>query len=283
MDLTMLKKNVKKNFYTPFRNKFTELKRKQEFKKNLRKTDVFLVGHPKSGNTWLSRMIASLLEVKFHKQVNLANINEFIPSFHSKDDKISLYSEYPDPRVFRNETPLFPELFPKTIYLIRDPRAVYVSYYHHCIHDTQNHDWSIEAFVDEMLAYGCIKALEPDLIRWDQQVLQWLERSDKQSVKFLKYEDMHKDRNKILTEVADYIGVEYDEKILSKALDNGTFKNMRTEEVTYGAAPYSGDKGEKGFFVRKGKIDSWKEELSIDLARRIEFEFSEVMKKIGYS
>lgn len=240
------------------------------------------MGHPKSGNTWLSRMIVSLLDDRFNKQVTLANINEFIPTFHSNDDKISLYSEYSDPRVFRNETPLFPEYFPKTIYIVRDPRAVYVSYYHHCIHDTQDLDWSIESFVDEILTYGCIKRLEPDLIRWDQHVLQWLERSKGQSVKIIKYEDIHNDTRKILTEAAEYIGINYDEKMITKAIENGSFKNMRTEEVNYGAAPYSGDKGEKGFFVRKGKIDSWKEELPIKIANRISSEFSEVMKTIGY-
>jgi hypothetical protein len=57
---------------------------------------------------------------------------------------------------------------------------------------------------------------------------------------------------------------------------------MRTEEETFGAEPYSGTKGERGFFVRKGKIDGWKEELSTDLAKKIEDTFMTAMKKVGY-
>ena len=57
---------------------------------------------------------------------------------------------------------------------------------------------------------------------------------------------------------------------------------MRNEEITHGAEPYSGDKGEKGFYVRRGKVDGWKDELSQDVAKRIETEFSKTMKVFGY-
>ena len=278
----MLKAHIKNKYYKPFRKKFAEIKKKQTFKKNLRATDVFIVGHPKSGNTWLSRMIASLKEHQFDNNVNLENINSFIPTFHAKDNNIQMYADYPNPRVFRNEGPIYPEEYPKTIYIVRDPRSVYVSYYHHCVHDTQNHDWPIDEFVTEMLTHGGIHALEPYLIRWDKQFLQWKERSLKQSVKIIKYEDIHLDTRTVLIEMADYIGLDYDEEMISKALDKGTFKNMRKEEITYGAAPYSGDKGEKGFFVRKGKIDGWKDELSSQIVNKICSEFSEAMKSLGY-
>src|ERR1700758_2972062 len=174
------------------------------FRSQLRPTDAFLVGHPKSGNTWITYMLAALLEKTFGKRATLANLQEFIPAFHAADVKIRTFSELPDPRMFRNEGPRFPELYPKTIYIVRDPRAVLVSYYHHCLHDTGDASWKLDDFVDEMLKFGCIKRLEPYIVRWDNQLLDWLHRAKRQPVKIVQYEKMKRDRGKVLEEVIQF-------------------------------------------------------------------------------
>lgn len=260
----------------------SQKKRETSFQRLLRLTDIFLVGHPKSGNTMLTFMLGVLLENNFNKKINISNLREFIPCIHSRDMDIGSYADFPDPRIFRNEGPLFPKLYPRTVYIVRDPRSVYVSYYHHCVHDTGDLNWKIEDFVEEMLTHGCIRRLEPYIVRWDQQVLQWLERSKRQPVMFVKYEEMVKDKRKILEDVIEFAGITCDKKDIDTALQRSTFDNMRKEEETYGAEPYSGTKGERGYFVRRGKIDGWKDELSQEISKRIENEFSEAMKKVGY-
>jgi len=254
----------------------------KQFKRLLRPTDVFLVGHPKSGNTLLAFMLGILIQKNFGKNITLANVHDFIPGIHSRDKELNVFDHFPNPRIFRNEGPVYPELYPKNIYIMRDPRAVYVSYYHHCVHDTEDFQWKIEDFVEEMLTHGCIRRLEPYIVRWDQQVLQWLERSKRQPVMFVKYEEMVKDKRKILEDVIEFAGITCDKKDIDTALQRSTFDNMRKEEETYGAEPYSGTKGERGYFVRRGKIDGWKDELSQEISKRIENEFSEAMKKVGY-
>jgi Sulfotransferase domain len=259
-----------------------EKEHRKLFRSQLRPTDAFLVGHPKSGNTWITYILAALVEKNFGKRATLANLQEFIPAFHAADVKIRKYSELPDPRMFRNEGPRFPELYPKTIYIVRDPRAVLVSYYHHCLHDTRDASWKLDDFVDEMLKFGCIKRLEPYIMRWDKQVLDWLHRAERQPVKIVKYEDMKRDRGKVLQEMIQFLGIFGTEQEIAQAVERSTFENMRKEEETYGAEPYSGTKGEGGFFMRRGKVDGWKEELSSQARTRIETEFGEAMKKVGY-
>jgi hypothetical protein len=227
-------------------------------------------------------MLATLLQKNFRKTATLANLKEFIPAIHARDGEMGAFNGSPDPRMFRNEGPKFPELYPKTIYIVRDPRAVYVSYYHHCVHDTGNPAWPLEDFVDEMMTHGCIKQLEEYIVRWDRQVLLWLERSKKQPVKIVRYEDMIEDRRKVLQEVVEFVGIDCAEEDIHRAVEKGTFDSMRQEEVTHGAESFPGEKGSKGFFVRKGKIDGWKEEMSPEVAERIASEFSEAMKKVGY-
>jgi hypothetical protein len=257
------------------------------FKQHVRPSDVFLVGHPKSGNTWLALMLGVVLERNFDGEITLANVQEFIPAFHAKDGNIGAYADLPNPRVFRNEGPVYPELYPKTIYIVRDPRAVYVSYYRHLVHD--NHvlrnevsGTTMEKFMDEIITHGCLRKLEPYLIRWDKQVAQWLERSDTQAVKIVKYEEMKRDRRAVLEDVLKFINAECDTSDIDRAVERGSFDSMRNEEKTHGAEPYSGTKGEGGFFVRKGKIDGWKDEMPPEIEDRIVAEFSDVMKKFGY-
>lgn len=279
----MLHTGLKRKFYYPMRDAYRRYMRQQTFKKQIRPTDVFLVGHPKSGNTWLTLMLGVLIEKKFNNKINLNNISEFIPSFHHRDNQIENYSQFPDPRFFRNEGPIYPDLYPKTIYIIRDPRASYVSYYHHCVHDTGRMDWKMEDFIDEMLANGCIKSLEPYLLRWDRHVKEWLDRAERQPVLFVKFEEMKQDSYEVLKKAVDFIGLHCSEDEIRLAVQRGDFKSMRKEEMDHGAAPYSGTKGEGGFFIRKGKVDGWKEELSKESAGKIATEFSDIMRRMQYT
>ena len=277
----MLPKSLQDNL-TQRRQAEQERCDKQQFKASLRKTDVFLVGHPKSGNTWLAFMLAVLANYDIRQRVNISNVGEYIPTIHNYDLGIADHSNLPNPRIFRNEGPKFPELYPKTIYILRDPRSVLLSYYHHCVHDTNRTDWKIDDFVDEMISQGCIMSLEPYLIRWDRQVEAWLERAKTQPVMLVKYEDLLRDSYSTLQRLSNFIGLECDDEILTLAIERGGFTNMRKDEEKFGAESYPGEKGRKGFFVRTGKIDSWKEEMSAEVIERIEKSFFPVMKKTGY-
>lgn len=261
--------------------------RKEKFMAHLRSTDVFFVGHPKSGNTWLAYMLGIVLQKDKSEKVTLANIGDFVPVVHVEDWSIAKYEHLPNPRIFRNEGPLYPDLYPKTIYIIRDVRAALVSYYHHCKHDLAKvdrnaDDWTMDEFLDEMLTVGCIKRLEPELIRWDRQIIEWQNRAKKQPVKFVKYEDLLADTANEFRSILKFVGVTPEEELIDLAVTRGTFNSMRKQEEVHGAESFPGEKGSKGFFVRKGKVDSWREELTPAQVSRIEQTFAPVMKQMGY-
>ena len=252
------------------------------FRGALRNSDVFLVGHPKSGNTWLAFMLAVLVENDREERINISSIGEFVPTIHNRDLSITGYRDRHSPRIFRTEAPNYPEAYPKTIYIVRDPRAVLLSYYHHCVHDTGRTDWPISDFVDEMIDTGCIKTLEPHLVRWDRQVETWLDKARRQPVSIVKYEDLKGDCLGALRKLGEFIGLDHDEGLLQLAMERGDFSRMRKDEQTFGAESYPGEKGKHGFFVRKGKVDSWKEEMPAEVVEKIETTFYPVMKKLGY-
>jgi hypothetical protein len=101
-------------------------------------------------------------------------------------------------------------------------------------------------------------------------------------VKIIKYEELIKDSRKVLVEASEFAGLKLIQDEIDTAVARTSFENMRKEEQLYGAEPYSGTKGEGGFFVRKGKANGWKEELPFTALEKIENKFSDVMKKVGY-
>jgi hypothetical protein len=257
--------------------------RRSRFIDNLRATDSFLVGHPKSGNTWTAYMLSIVENRDIDHHINLSNIGEHVPVIHDRDFIIDTFSRLRTPRIFRNESPLFPELYPVTIYLIRDPRAALLSYYHHCIHDTGNRDWTMDDFIDEMLEFGCIKSLEPHLVRWDRQVKGWLDRQKTQRVEFVKYEDLKQDQYGTLIRMLDFLEIPHDHDLIDLAVQRSGFSSMRKEEEVYGSESFSGERGSKGYFVRKGEVDSWKSEMPASVVRKIEHAFGDIMEKVGYA
>ncbi len=196
------------------------------FRGELRKSDVFLVGHPKSGNTWLAFMLAVLVNNDREKLINISNISDFVPTIHGNDQSIRGYKKLQSPRIFRTEAPNYPDSYPRTIYIVRDPRAVLLSYYHHCVHDTCRNDWPISEFVDEMLSVGCIESLEPDLIRWDRQVDAWLMRAKHQPVSIVKYEDLKYDCQNVLHQLSEFIELDSDAELLDIAVNRGDFSRI---------------------------------------------------------
>lgn len=174
------------------------------------------------------------------------------------------------------------DYYPKTIYLVRDPRAVFLSYYHHWLHTDRGDHGTLEGFVDEMLEYGCIRRWESWLVGWDQQVNDWVTRAKRQPVKIIRYEDPIENRSKAFKEIVDFVELSCSESLLAKAIEEGAFGVMQQSEKKYGAESFHGEKSEKGLFVRKGQADSWKEEMPEHVSSKIEKKFEATMKRFGY-
>lgn len=256
---------------------------KNLFLRHLRPSDVFLIGHPKSGNTWLAYMLAIILHRDDRADISLANVGNFVPTIHARDAGIAEYQHLPDPRVFRNEMPRFAERYPKIVYLMRDPRAVLVSLYHMYNTIFADKQMTLHAFLREYLTHGCIRSWEPLVIRWDWQVAAWMARAERdERVMLVRYEDMVRDRKQVLRNVMLFSGVTCAEDDLELAVTRGSFDAMQQTEKRYGAESYPGEIGKRGRFIRRGKVDGWRNELDPAETELIVREFDPVMRAVGY-
>jgi hypothetical protein len=254
------------------------------FRRHLRPTDVFIVAHPKSGNTWLAYMLAILLWKDRDGHVNLGNQGNYVPHTHHNDVAIAQYPHLPDPRIFRNEGPRYQELYPKIMYLIRDPRAVLVSLYH--MYEAivgPRRPLTFQAFLDEYLIHGCIRSWEPWQIRWDRQVTTWLRRAERDTrIMIIRYEDMVRDRQAVLARAAKFAGIRYDAEDLAVAVARGSFQAMRTNEEQHGTEIYSPEAQKRARFIRRGTPDGWKDEIEPQVLARIEEALGPAMRLAGY-
>lgn len=275
--------------------------REPEFRRALRSTDVFLVGHPKSGNTWLAYMLAVLMSNDRHEDVNLYNVGDYVPFVHGRDHAIADYDHLPDPRVFRNEYPRYPRRYPGTLYLVRDPRAVLISFWHMFATMFDDRDMTLSRFVDGYLSGAApFDSWHRHLGRWDRQVATALRRAEGgERVCIVRYEDLVADREAALRRVADFIGVVPAADVpagdvpagdvpagtsegLSRAVALGSFEAMRDLEGRYGAEAYAGRARGEGRFIRLGRAEGWKDEMDPADAARIEAAFGPVMERAGY-
>ena len=258
---------------------------REEFLRELRPTDVFQVGHPKSGNTWLAYMLAILYWKDYEQRINLGNVRERIPHIHHREYIIAKYQDLADPRIFRQEEPQFPEFYNRVVFLLRDPRAALLSYYHmYLVHfGISPEEVPLGDFVREYLKNDCIEELEPYLIRWDRHARYWMERARQGSgIILVKYEEMIADRGAVLGRVADFIGIPYSAEDLALAVGRGSFEAMQRNEYSHGVEGLRRAANKEERFIRKGKVDSWREEMPLEVAEAIVGEFRPVMEQVGY-
>ena len=73
------------------------------------------------------------------------------------------------------------------------------------------------------------------------------------------------------------------DEIIKKAIDNSSFNRMRSLEKEQSKEWKPLQKTRKDMnFVRKGRVGSWKDELTPAAIKKIELHFGKVMRKVGY-
>lgn len=94
---------------------------------NLSQTDVLLASFPKSGNTWISFVLAGLAARQVGRDVTFFNVREFVPELNGKT-ALSCNTPPGWPRFVKTHSPYL-NFFPKAICVVRNPAEVLISYF----------------------------------------------------------------------------------------------------------------------------------------------------------
>jgi len=244
----------------------------------LRSDDVWVVTFPKCGTTWTQEMVWMIThdcDTEAAKE-KLQTRSPFIemPTLLQNTDKpspmaLDKVGQVPSPRVVKTHLPFY--LLPshlvdtcKVVYVVRNPKDVIVSYFHHHkiinFHNfTGDIDKFAEYFMNDEVYYAPFFG----------HILDGWAKKDHPNVLFLFYEDMKKNLRGEIEKVCAFLG-----KTLSEDQLQQLTKHLHFDSVSKNTAinfiESNKDKQEACKFVRKGKTGDWKNHFSPELNRRIE-------------
>lgn len=213
--------------------------------------DIFIVGYPKSGNTWMQSLVSGLLYGIDSQYLPDRLAQEIVPDVHARE----FYKRFGDPTFFKSHHLPKPE-YRRVIYLVRDGRDVMVSYY------AMNAALGQKVTLDEMLVDG--KSIMP--CKWHQHVHTWQKNPYEAEIVVVKYEDLLQEPLIELRRICEFARIERDEESLQRVVTGNSIESMRDKANKYngmGHHNWTGEKAQK--FFRKGKVGSYREEMSKDL------------------
>jgi hypothetical protein len=244
--------------------------------------DVFLVSYPRSGNTWTRFLISNLLHQG--EPTNFANVESRIPEIYFNPDHA--LRRLPRPRVLKSHECFQPH-YPRVIYLVRDPRDVAVSFYHHNLKAGNIPDnYPMEEFVPRFMK----AEFDTKWGTWSDHVLSWL--SLRQGVKgflFLRYENMKANPAAELARVSDFLAtcdfpaIDANPGSLQRAIELSSPERMRQmEREQAGNWVLTKKTRQDKPFVRSATSGGWKASLPRVSVAAIESEWGDLMKRLGY-
>jgi len=274
---------------------------------------VWLASYPKSGNTWFRVFLTNLVSdsdeaasINKLERTPIASARGIFDSLTGIEASDLTFSEIDSirPEVYQKlsdesdetlfmkvhdaytlledgKTPLFPAAASRgAIYFLRNPLDVAVSYAHH---SDCSYDKAI-AWINEDEHSFCGKPkrlhnqLRQKLLSWSSHPLSWIENPEI-PVCLLRYEDMQQNPVESFLKAVTFAELDYGTEEVKKALALSEFEKLQEQERQEGFQEKSQSSDS---FFRKGKIGSWREELTDEQAATIIDNHRQTMRRGAY-
>jgi len=224
--------------------------------------EIFVVGYPKSGNTWLSRLLGDALDspVKSGKPQ---------PSLADNDDGKGKYIIRQRHHLYNSISSL-PE---RVVFILRDPRDLIVSVTHY---------WGFES-VDEYIRK--MANLDTDkrpnvLIGYERYIKKWKNANKPVKNVVTTYEKLSLLKEKELDRILKFLKVDA-VKPLDEVFERQSFASMKKRVKGSGSTlPYGESIQSK--LLRKGVVGDWKNHITKEHGRIIHEHLWHCLMSLGY-
>jgi hypothetical protein len=236
-----------------------------------RPEDVFIVGYPKSGNTWFQYLVSGVVYGIDPELTPDSVIQELAPDVHA----LQYYKRFATPTFFKSHDVPGPE-HKRVVYLLRDGRDAMVSFLHYLKACRHPHLEFLE-LVQEVQRWS-------GQGNWWEHVERWLANPYQAQMITIRYEDLLQDTARELRRFCEFVGIRSAPAHLESVAAKATFARMRQKEVnqqgwTNGShASWPKDK----FFIRRGQVGSYKDEMPGDALEEFLRKAGPTLAKCGY-
>ena len=236
-----------------------------------RPEDVFIVGYPKSGNTWFQNLVSGVVYGADPELTPDSVIQELVPDVHAKQ----YYKRFATPTFFKSHDLPGPE-HQRVVYLLRDGRDALVSFLHYikvCLHP----NLEFLEFVQNVQKWS---GQGP----WHEHVETWLANPYRAEMMTIRYEDLLEDTPRELRRFCEFVGIRPVPGHLEVVAAKATFSKMRQKEINQeGWANGSHATWPKDqFFIRRGQRGSYKDEMPRDVLEAFLEDAGDTLSKCGY-
>ncbi|KAG0524530.1 hypothetical protein BDA96_07G219500 [Sorghum bicolor] len=264
-----------------------------------RRDDVLLATFPKSGTTWLKALAFALInrsrhpvivtgdvDDDHHHPLLSSNPHDLVPFLELPDRTLRPVAELealPSPRLLCTHLP--PALLPpgmlttssRAVYLCRDPKDVFVSYWHHVVQTLRHEsggglvefDKAFELFCEGVSVCGPV---------WEHYLEYWQLSARNPSGSAAKH----------VRKLAEFLGVPFTEAeesggVVEEVVRLCSFQNLKDLAVnTHGVSAQIGaamaNPVKNSLWFRSGKVGDWKNHLTQEMARRLDCIVEEKLK-----
>lgn len=250
------------------------------------KTNIVVCGYPKSGTTWLSRLVAELVDCPFQGTLGFSDGRPL-----EGPDRQSGYDCYKTHHTFTSLVSSARDKSLKVIYIVRDPRDVAISAAHHfrvslipIRHGSNRVIAAVNARLDRVVPYTLKRSRMVNAVLYgDASVSLWLgipwrdhyEGFRRSDTLVLKYEDLLERPLAKCHELLVYLGVSKPERHIAEAIANQSFDRKKASFAAQG-------KPVEFAFLRRGSHGYWRTELDRKQKRLFVDEIGEELRALAY-
>jgi len=234
------------------------------------KKNIIIVGYPKSGTTWLSRLVAELVSCPLQGDWGYDKIEALYKEGSERDSDYQVYKSHHSFNELEEASSL---IIYKTIYIIRDPRDVVISGLHYfsflprllaknkviykinsTLKKTYNRLVSNKEKKRQMIDAVLNGNLKINLwfaSSWKEHSIAYLDKD----VLIIKYEDLIDSPEFESQKILGYLGIKKNENHIKKSIASQSFQNRKLKDKR-------GRNNHQKKLLRKGTYGSWQKELT---------------------
>jgi len=277
---------------------------------------IWIASYPKSGNTWLRSIISALVyskdgiftfdklskidqfpEKKFFKDLvkNFRDFDEIKKNWITAQDKINLDEKIKFFKTHQGNFKIGNDHFTNNqntqavIYIVRDPRNLVTSISNHyslSLNEACNFLTS-----PELMGNGKSWEEKKDGIfnflgKWNEHYKSWTNNT--KNLLLLRYEDLinepKKELEKIIFFLNKYVNFDTNDIKINNILESTNFKNLKKmeQEGSFTENVIKKETGSNVNFFNLGPKNIWQNSLDKKIIKKIEDNFKDEMKEIGY-